>query len=97
MIPEMIRALINKKHGKKITYANLYDEILEIAKAAREDGYNKGLYKTSDITGIPAKNIRWRLKNGWSIERALTQPIQKHTPPRKYKLIENNPFSRIKI
>ena len=97
MIAKRIRALIEAKHGKIITYANLYDEILAIAKEARQEGYNKGLYKTSDITGIPVKNIRWRLSNGWSIERALTQPIQKQTQPSKYKRIENNPFSRIKV
>lgn len=29
----------------------------------------------SDITGIPAPTIRWRLKNNWSAERALTEPV----------------------
>lgn len=33
----------------------------------------------SEETGISAATIRWRLKQGWSPERALTEPIRKRS------------------
>lgn len=97
MIYKQIQALINKKHGKLITHANLFDDIFEIAKAARQEGFNKGILEIDGMTGISLKTIRTRLREGWSIERALTEPVNTHTGRKTPELIEDNPFRTLKF
>lgn len=39
-------------------------------------GERKPLTNWADVTGIPACEIHRRLKRGWSVDRALTQPLR---------------------
>ena len=40
------------------------------------NGETHNAVEWSKITGIGDETIRWRLKNGWSIEKALTRPVK---------------------
>ena len=41
------------------------------------DGMNMTVKQWSRHTGISKSTLQYRLKNGWSVERALTQPVRK--------------------
>lgn len=42
------------------------------------DGKALTLAEWSTITGIGYQTLRSRIKHGWSIERAITKPVQRH-------------------
>lgn len=41
------------------------------------------LIEWSEESGMPEHIIRWRLKHGWSVEKALTTPVGKYEKRRK--------------
>lgn len=62
---------INKRNNHKITF----------------NGETKTIKEWSNKTGISANNILCRIRSGWSLERALTEPINKNYSRKK---VENN-------
>jgi|HigsolmetaAR202D_1030399.scaffolds.fasta_scaffold19790_1 HNH endonuclease. len=73
-------ALCNQRRGQERMKKTMRDKY-SIKLTFR--GVEKTISEWADELGISRTSLKWRLDNGWSVERALTEPRGKYGPKRK--------------
>lgn len=61
------------------------------------NGQSKTIAEWSEITGVPHDTLCFRIKSGWSVERALFQPVKKQSNNRHMITVKNRYGESVRV